>query len=256
MKRICSQFSRALALGLIALLPLSSIHAQTRNQGASNAQLPPALQAAVLSGNPQSIARAISTLSGGNPQQMANLSVQVVNAAERLLATNPQASVSAAAAAVEIVRNAGVIASAPDQTLTTVTTAARIILSPEAQRIAPAAVAQIAINVTAVAANPAVYQANPSAAIQVMANAYAAASSQSVNAAAPQAVLAVTQSLTQASTNQGLNQANPTNAAQISAILNNQAPKAGTTASVTSITVYPQATPTVDPAVRSASPSS
>jgi hypothetical protein len=67
---------------------------------AQPANLPPALRAAVQSGNTSAVTQAINTLSGGNPTQAAALAAQVAAAAEAMMATNPQAALNAASAAV------------------------------------------------------------------------------------------------------------------------------------------------------------
>ncbi|MGE4218220.1 MAG: hypothetical protein AB7G39_02135 [Alphaproteobacteria bacterium] len=165
--------------------------------------------------------QAINVLSGGNPTTVAGLSAQVVAAAEQMLATNPQAAIEAAGAAVNAVGQLPVQNSAPNQVMTVVTTAARMLINPVAQQIAPQAVAQIAANTVQIVSNPTVYQSSPAAAIQVMSNSYTAVTNPTVTAAAPGAVANVTQLLNQASTSNNLNLANPSNAADIAAILAN-----------------------------------
>ncbi|MBP2316406.1 hypothetical protein [Azospirillum soli] len=192
---------------------------QNQQQQPQQVTLPPALQAAVNSGNADQVSRAIATLSAGNPQQAATLATQVVTVAERMLNSNPQAAIQAAAAAVETIRSTTVQTSAPTQALEVVTTAARIIVNPDAQRVAPLAVAGMATAVVQVVSSPAVYQISPSTAIQVMANSYAAVTSQAVVTAAPGATQAVAQSITQASSTTVLNQVNPANSGQTLAIL-------------------------------------
>lgn len=184
--------------------------------------LPPALRAAVNSGNTQAVQQAIQTLSGGNPQRAAQLAQQAVTAAEQLLATNPQAAVNAAAAAVQVVANLPVQTTAPSETLQTTVIAARIFVNPEAQRVAPDTVANGAASVTRIVTNPTVYQTSPQAAIQVMANAYTAVTSPTITAGNPNAQATVAQVLSQASQSGGLNAANQTNTTQIQQILGQQ----------------------------------
>ncbi|HEY1110854.1 MAG TPA: hypothetical protein VGE76_19530 [Opitutaceae bacterium] len=132
---------------------------------AQQATLPPALQAAVNSGNANSITQAINALSGGNPARRAQLAQQVVEAAERMLNANPRGAVVAAEAAVAAIGSATVQNSAPALANQVATTAARIFVSPAAQRvggISPAAVSAV----QAVLANPTVSSANPTAALQ------------------------------------------------------------------------------------------
>jgi hypothetical protein len=62
--------SRAFSVIALILSLTLSAHAQAAN---SLASLPPALRAAVQSGNAQAITQAINTLSGGNPQRSATL---------------------------------------------------------------------------------------------------------------------------------------------------------------------------------------
>ncbi len=183
------------------------------------AALPPALQAAINSGNAAAVTQVINTLSAGNPQRAATLAQQAVAAAERLLQTNPQAAVSVAGATMQIVAQLQVQNSAPPQVLQTITTAARIFVSPIAQRVAPQQTGNLAVQAAQIAGSPAIYAANPQAAIQVMASAYQTVQSPSVAVANPTASGQVAQTLSQASQAQTLNQANPTNSAQIAQIL-------------------------------------
>lgn len=193
-----------------------------RDQAQDNSAIPPALRAAIASGNAQAVTQVIQTLSAGNPQRTAALAALAVAAAERMVVTNPQAAIAVAGAAVAVVSSTPVYASAPDQTSTILTVAARIMVRPEVQRIAPEAVANLSVAVVTLASTPQVYQASPQAAVQVMANAYAAANSPVVAASSPQVVSSVAQALNNASTSTQLNQANATNSAQIAAILAGQ----------------------------------
>ncbi|HLO78206.1 MAG TPA: hypothetical protein VK196_17255 [Magnetospirillum sp.] len=120
-------------------------------QGSSMNSLPPALQAAVLSGNPTAIDQAINTLAGGNPQRMASLAEQVVTAAEKLLATNPQAAIAAASAALERVQPQQVVSSSPSQVESVTTIAARILVSPVVVAQFPTQAAELGSRVLATA---------------------------------------------------------------------------------------------------------
>lgn len=200
----------------------SGLSQQQLAQASTQAALPPALQAAVNSGNAQAIQQAIQVLSGGNPQRAAVLAQQVVTRAEQILATNPQAAVNAAAAALQVVANLPVQTTAPSETLQTTVIAARIFVNPTAQRIAPETVANGAASAARIVSNPTVYQTSPQAAIQVMANAYGTVSSPGITATNPNAQATVAQVLSQAAQANGLNAANQTNSAQIQQILGQQ----------------------------------
>lgn len=201
----------------------SGLSQQQLAQASTQAALPPALQAAVNSGNAQQIQQAIQVLSGGNPQRAAVLAQQVVTRAEQILATNPQAAVNAAAAALQVVANLPVQTTAPSETLQTTVIAARIFVNPAAQRVAPETVANGAASAARIVSNPTVYQTSPQAAIQVMANAYGTVSSPGITATNPNAQATVAQVLSQAAQANGLNAANQTNSAQIQQILGQQA---------------------------------
>lgn len=201
----------------------SGLSQQQLAQASTQAALPPALQAAVNGGNAQQIQQAIQVLSGGNPQRAAVLAQQVVTRAEQILATNPQAAVNAAAAALQVVANLPVQTTAPSETLQTTVIAARIFVNPAAQRVAPETVANGAASAARIVSNPTVYQTSPQAAIQVMANAYGTVSSPGITATNPNAQATVAQVLSQAAQANGLNAANQTNSAQIQQILGQQA---------------------------------
>ncbi len=191
----------------------------SQQQLAQATALPPALQAAINSGNANAVTQAITVLSAGNPQRAALLAQQAVAAAERLLPVNPNAAVAVAGATLQIVNQLQVQNAAPPQVLQTLTTAARIFVSPAAQAVAPQLVGGYAVQVTQIAASPAVYQSNPQAAIQVMASTYQAVTSPNVTAANPTATANVVQTLTTAQQSTTLGQVNATNAAQIQQIL-------------------------------------
>jgi hypothetical protein len=146
-----------IAASLIALSSVPYVaQAQQGTRGGINA-LPPALRAAVISGNGNSVAQAIRALAGNNGQQSANLAALVVAAAEGLLAINPQAAIAAATAAVETVQNTQVQTSAPSQTQSVIATAARIFVSPNALNVAPnqaAALATATLQVAQATGNP------------------------------------------------------------------------------------------------------
>lgn len=160
--------TRILAHALIVLgLIASPVVAQTVDYLAS---LPPALRAAVLTGNESSIISAINTLSAGNAQSKANLAQSVAGAGEQLSATNPQAAVAAASAAVKSVSTAATQVAAPQQVLAILASAARIAVSPTIQAVAPTQVAQLATNAVTVATatnNPTAIATAANAAVQV-----------------------------------------------------------------------------------------
>lgn len=195
----------------------------SQQQLAQATALPPALQAAINSGNGNAVAAAINTLAAGNPQRAAVLAQQVVAAAERLLTVNPNAAVAVAGATMQVVAQLQVQNAAPPQVLQTVTIASRIFISPQALQVAPQQAANLAIQATQIAVSPTVYQSNPQAAIQVMANAYRAVTSPSIIAAIPTAAANVVQILTTAQQSTNLGQVNVTNAAQIQQILTQSA---------------------------------
>ncbi len=210
------------ALVLAALALPAPVLAQQGGQSAAAQgleQMPPALRAAVLSGNAQAIQQALATLSAGNPGRLATLAGQVIAAAERMLATNPAAAVQIAGAAVNSFQSAAIQQAAPQQAMQVMTIAARIFISPAAQAAAPILVAQYAQTVVQIASTPAVYQASPQGAMAVMANAYQAVSSPAVAAAVPSAAAAVSQAVTAAAQSPALNAINPAISAQATQIL-------------------------------------
>jgi hypothetical protein len=213
----------ALSLGVIA----GTAHAQQpqvigQAPTGTVAPLPPALQAAVLSGNPAIITQAINVLSGGDAARLLALANQVVQTAERLLATNPQAAVAAAGAAVGVTKSNAVQTASPQQTMNVIDIASRIFVAPTAQQASPQIAAAGALDVGQVSASPAVYSSNPAAAVQVMANAYAVVQSPTIRSAVPAASAALTQTLNTAAVNGQLNSFNPANSAQIAQILGGQ----------------------------------
>jgi hypothetical protein len=182
--------------------------AQPTRSSAAQPTLPPALQAAVQSGNASAITQAIQTLSAGNPARAAALALDVATVAQSMLSTNPQAAVNAVAAAIGVVQSqSSVMTSAPQQALQVAQIAARIISSDRVQQMASQTIATISIAVATVAANPAVYQSSPSAARGLMASAYTAA-----NGISPTAGKSVTEILSAAA------QSHPADAAAIQGI--------------------------------------
>lgn len=183
----------ACTLGLIAI----PVQAEGQQQGNPTAALPPALRAAVMSGNASAVSQAIAVLSGGDPARAAALASSVIAAAERMLETNPQSAVAIAGAAVATVKNTQVQAGASAQTETVLITAARIFINPAAQQAAPQQAAELASSTMAAAsttnnaaliltiANQTVTAAerisstNPATAVQLAATATQAVKSQS-----------------------------------------------------------------------------
>lgn len=140
---------RVLSFVVVVCLGCGGQSLSAMAQAKNEAPLPPALQAAVASGNSQAVSQAIATLSGGNPARAMALSENVIHAAERLLTTNPQAAVAAAAAALSSSRTAAPANPAGNQDV--ITTAARIFVAPNAQRVAPDASVALATSVIAAA---------------------------------------------------------------------------------------------------------
>ena len=147
MRRFWLGLAAAVSLGVA---PVSSAWAQQAEHGG---QLPPALQAAMASGNAQNVTQLIAALSGNDPQKAAALAELVVASAEKMLASNPQSAVQMAGAAVASVKSLLVQSSAPMQTQDVITTAARIFVSPAAEKAAPDATAQLATSTMQAAAS-------------------------------------------------------------------------------------------------------
>ena len=217
-------------LGALALLmSLGSVPAmaqQQRQQAAGQGvnALPPALHAAVMSGNANQIRMAINTLSAGNAEQAASLASRVITAAESMLSVNPVAAVAAAQAAVGVFSQPAVAQTNPASALQTAATAARIMMSPAVQQTSPAAAGALSVAVLSLVANPAVYGANPQAAVLVARDAYQVATSPAVTAANPNVAQQAVQILSQMSQSQQLSALNPNNAAQLQAVLANRNP--------------------------------
>ncbi len=222
------RFLPVVVAGLLLAGPLAA-------QPSSNTvnTLPPALRAAVQSGNSNAVTQAINTLSGGNAVQAASLAAQVVAAAEQLLSTNPQAAFQAAGAAVEAVRSTAVQSGAPGQTVSVLTTAARIFTAPAISQIAPGTIASLANAVLQVASstnNPTLIAAtaqaavtvatrtaatNPAGAAQLSAAAMSAVQSPAVTSAAPQVAAQVATSAAAVVANPNVQQAAPQASAQV-----------------------------------------
>ena len=218
----------AIALGVCALPAAVPAQTNEQQQAADNA-LPPALAAAMRSGNPDTVSQAINSLSAGNPQRQAELADQVMVAAERLLTVNPAAAVQIAASVMERCKQTTLQQTSPDKVLEMATIAARIMVNPVAQRIAPTQVAAMAEATTTVVTSPAIYARGPNTSIAVMTNAFAAANNPTVLASTPNVVSIVTASLTAASKSENLGLSNPTNGPQVAEILarQNQTPITG-----------------------------
>jgi hypothetical protein len=171
--------------------------------------LPPALRAAVQSGNADAVSQAIATLSGGNSVQSAQLAAAVVHAAEQMLSINPKAAIAVGTAALKSVTSLQVQNAAPTQTQDVITTAARLFTSPAALQTVPeqsAALATAALNAVkasgnntliatiaqqAVSTAEKILNANPSAAVQLAGAAVQSVKFQPVESAAPAKVLDV-----------------------------------------------------------------
>jgi len=141
--------------GLVCAAP-APVQAQLRGQPAGN--LPPALAAAVLSGNPNAVAQAIRVLSGGNPAQAANLAAAVIAFVEKQQPANPGGG-AAALGALAVLQDKAVFNAAPAQVQQALAGADRIAANPDAPPDAAAKLAAEALRVKAqfglVAAEPA-----------------------------------------------------------------------------------------------------
>lgn len=146
-----SSLMTAALIALVAVPDTAPAQQSTQNQGM--AALPPALRAAILSGNTQGIIQAINVLSGGDPLRAANLAAQAIRAGEGLLESNPNAAGAVASAAMSIIRNPQVQNAAPTQTQIVLLTAARISVHPAFQRANPSAAAGITAEIRSVVAS-------------------------------------------------------------------------------------------------------
>jgi hypothetical protein len=213
-------------LFLAAVLGLSTVgtgtaafaETATANNAGLNA-LPPALKAAVLSGNAEQITQAITTLSAGNPKLVAKLAYQVLVAAELLLSTNPQVALNAASAAMAVTNNPSVTESSPQVAMDNAVIASRIIINPNVIAVNPSAANNIAVAIVTLVSRPSVYAVNPKLAIEAMSNAFTIASNPMVLAVAPGAQDTMTQLLTDAAKNTSLSAASPDTPSDIAAIL-------------------------------------
>jgi len=136
------------ATGLASSLPAVAQTRQEQGQPQQRraAPLPPALQAAIATGTLEAVRQAITTLAGGNFELAGQLAVLAIQAAERMLSTNPQGAVQVATGAVATIRNADVQQASRQNSETVITTAARIFINPGAERVAPEASAQLAMS--------------------------------------------------------------------------------------------------------------
>jgi hypothetical protein len=121
-----------IAASLIALgsVPYLSQAQQAAATQADLQALPPALRAALLSGNPAQIEQAITTLSGGNPAQAATLAGLVARAASFVAQTNPRAAAAGAQASAAVANRPAVIAANPAAAAQIAISATRIALLP------------------------------------------------------------------------------------------------------------------------------
>jgi hypothetical protein len=198
-----------LLASLLTLAATSALPAQSKSE---TAPLPPALNAAILSGNSKAVTQVISTLSGGNPSIAASLASQVINAAERMVATNPGAALQAASAAVNVVKMTTVNTASPTQTASVLNAAARIFVNPGVQRTNPTAATELALNTVNTAATIDNADLASSIAAQAVGTAQAVAASDPASAALlASASIKVAQS-TAVSANQ------PTQAAEIALV--------------------------------------
>jgi hypothetical protein len=149
----------------VAAIP-AAVQAQQPTQSPGMSALPPALRAAVQSGNAQVIQQAITALAAGNPTQAASLAASVARAAEALLATNPAAAAAAASAALNVVKSSAVQSANPAQTQEVLLVVARISASPIAQQFNSTLAGGLAADVRSiVAANQALQSPQISAAL-------------------------------------------------------------------------------------------
>lgn len=134
--------SSLLAITIACTLSLISLSIQAE----PSIPLPPALSAAIQSGNPAAVSQVINTLAGGNSQRAAQLAAATIAQAEKMFAVSPKAALLIAGAVVTIV-NAGTIQNAaPAQTESVLITAARMFVNPVAQKVAPDTTAQLALS--------------------------------------------------------------------------------------------------------------
>jgi len=179
---------------LIALSPVPfAVQAQTP-PGATQ-PLPPALQAALLSGNVAAIEQAINVLSGGNPQRQAQLAQQVANAAERLVATNPGVAAAGALAAARVANQPAVIAASPVVAARIAQQSSQVASSPAVMAAAPTVAAQTVQSAALLVSNPQVREAAPTIVAAIQININTVVSNPTVMAASPTIVAAIQQQL-------------------------------------------------------------
>ena len=99
----------ASAVAIVAPTGQQAAQALQAAGGSSMNTLPPALRAAMMSGNPESIKQAILVLSGGDPAKMANLAQNVASVATSMADNNPAGALSAVSAALEVVNSPSVM---------------------------------------------------------------------------------------------------------------------------------------------------
>ncbi|WP_413207312.1 hypothetical protein [Rhodospirillum sp. A1_3_36] len=177
------------------------------------AQLPPALRAAVQTGNANAVQQAISVLSGGDPAQSNALSQQVAGVARQMVAINPAAAMAAAQGAMASVN----VRQGTSNAMGALTLIAAVVSSPQVQQVDPAGVTQLSTQVATAVTNPSVYGSNPAGAIQILADTYNAVGGADTSAGQAIAVL-----IRQGSSDPALNIQNPDNPGQMLAILNEQ----------------------------------
>lgn len=144
MIRLCSLFIALCLSGLVCAAPVQAQQRGGQVQPAGN--LPPALAAAVLSGNPNAVAQAIRVLSGGNPAQAANLAGAVIAFAEKQQPANPGVG-AAALGALAVLQDKAVFNAAPAQVQQALAAADRIAANPDAPPEAAAKLAAEALRV-------------------------------------------------------------------------------------------------------------
>jgi len=133
-----------------------------------NAQFPPALRAAILSGNSDAIVAAINTLSAGNPTLAANLAAQTASFAESMVATNPQAALATTQAALSVASRADVQAAAPQQAMNIASVSSRIVANPAVQFASPSGVATAAMVMVRIVSIPSVFATSRTAGVAIV----------------------------------------------------------------------------------------
>ena len=230
-------------------------------RGASQAAtLPPALIAAINSGNADMVRVLIQRLSAGRPPEAARLAAQVVMAAERIATTNPVLAVRVVAAALPVLEQPAIGRVAPNEASAAVSAAMRLISSPAILAAQPEQVAALglsAANVAGSLGNPSLSasvanglatvserlpNAQPAMAAQLAARAMEVASQPSVLTAAPQQAMQVATIVARVVVNPSVQRAAPQLVASVAV---------GMAAMVTTPAVY-QASPSAALAVMTA----